>query len=97
MNMIVKVISFLKDTLIYCNSSDYFSDSVIKQMFENICNFISEDKIYKSIDILLDSIKSAKTTNNVKLIFELAVIRIIELDKEKLEETVTQNEISILD
>ena len=66
-------------------------------MFDNMCNLVSEEKIYKSIDILLDSIKSAKTTNDVKLIFELAVIRIIELDKEKLEKTVTQNEIPILE
>jgi len=91
------LISFLKDTLMYCNSSDYFNDNANKQMFDNMCNLVSEEKIYKSIDILLDSIKSAKTTNNVKLIFELAVIRIIELDKEKLEKTVTQNEIPILE
>lgn len=91
------LISFLKDTLIYCNSSDYFNNSASKQMFDNMCNLVSEEKIYKSIDILLDSIKSAKTTNDVKLIFELAVIRIIELDKEKLEKTVTQNEIPILE
>ena len=91
------LISFLKDTLIYCNSSDYFNNSTSKQMFDNMCNLVSEEKIYKSIDILLDSIKSAKTTNDVKLIFELAVIRIIELDKEKLEKTVTQNEIPILE
>lgn len=91
------LIAFLKDTLIYYNSSDYFKDNNTKHMFDNLCDAVSEDKIYRSIDILLDSIKSAKATNNVKLIFELAVIRIIEIDKEKCKNEITQNEVPVLE
>ncbi len=91
------IIEFLKNTLIYYNSSNYFSDTDEKKMYENICNLVTENQIYKSIEILLDSLKNSKTTNNVKLIFELAVIKIFEAIKER-ESNVNKNiELPILE
>ena len=79
------IVEFLKNVLINYNCSEYFSNLEQKDMYSNICDKAQEEKIYKMIDILLDSIKSSKTTNNVKLIFELAIIKIIELEsKEKV-------------
>lgn len=88
--IIENTIEFLKNTLIYLNSSDYFNNEEEKKMYEDFCNKVNEDKIYNSIDILLDSIKSSKNTANVKLIFELAIIKITEINKEnvKIEETI---------
>ena len=83
------IVEFLKNVLINYNCSEYFSNLEQKDMYSNICDKAQEEKIYKMIDILLDSIKSSKTTNNVKLIFELAIIKIIELEeKVKTEEKV---------
>ncbi|MBQ2947000.1 MAG: DNA polymerase III subunit gamma/tau [Bacilli bacterium] len=89
--IIETIIEFLKNTLIYCNSSSYFDSEDLKQLYSNICNLITEEQIYKSIEILLDAIKSSKQTNNVKLIFELSIIKIIELKKEKI---IVQNQIN---
>ena len=75
-------IDFLKNTLIYYNSSEYFENEEKKKLYSNICDLINEEQIYKTIEILLDSIKSSKNTNNIKLIFELSIIKIIELKKE---------------
>ncbi len=77
------IIDYLKNTLIYYNSSDYFKSEEEKQMYAKTCNLINEEQIYKSIDILLDSIKTSKNNNNIRLIFELAIIKIIELIKDK--------------
>ena len=77
------IIEFLKNILIYYNSSEYFDDEENKKLYSKMCNLIDEEKIYSYIEILLDSIKSSKNTNNVKLIFELSIIKIIELQKEK--------------
>ena len=85
------IVEFLKNVLINYNCSEYFNSLEQKDMYSNICNKTQEEKIYKMIEILLDSIKSSKTTNNVKLIFELAIIKIIELEskeKVKIEEKV---------
>ena len=71
-------IEFLKNTLIYYNCSDYFNDATEKETYKKLSNLVSEERIYKTIEMLLDSIKSSKTTNNIKLIFELAIIKIIE-------------------
>ncbi len=73
-----EIIEFLKNVLIYCNSSDYFCDEE-KKYYEEILNLISEKNIYTIIEILLEKIKSIKLTNNVKLVFELSIIKIIEL------------------
>ena len=93
------VIEFLKNTLIYCNSSEYFENEEKKKLYSNICNLITEEQIYKTIEILLDAIKSSKTTNNIKLIFELSIIKIIELKKEKItvQNQVIEKEVPILE
>ena len=92
------VVEFLKNVLINYNCSEYFENGEEKQLYSNICEKTSEDKIYKMIEILLDSIKSSKTTNNVKIIFELSIIKIIELDN-KIQENkvVKQVEIPVLE
>ena len=80
-------IELLKNTLIYFNSSDYFNNKNEKDLYESLSNRVSEEQIYKTIEILLDSIKSSKTTNNTKLVFELAIIKIIEnLNKKEIKE-----------
>ena len=93
------VIEFLKNTLIYCNSSEYFENEEKKKLYSNICNLITEEQIYKTIEILLDAIKSSKNTNNIKLIFELSIIKIIELKKEKItvQNQVIEKEVPILE
>jgi len=48
------------------------------------------------IEIILESIKLSKNTNNVRLIFELAIIKIIEIEQIK-EEKLEVNEIPILE
>ena len=97
--IIETIIEFLKNTLIYYNSSEYFDNEEKKKLYSNICDLITEEQIYKTIEILLDSIKSSKNTNNVKLIFELSIIKIVELKKEKViaQKQVVEHEIPILE
>ena len=97
--IIETIIDFLKNTLIYFNSSEYFDNEEKKKLYSKTCDLITEDQIYKTIEILLDSIKSSKTTNNVKLIFELSIIKIIELTKEKVvvQKIEKQSEIPVLE
>ena len=97
--IIETMIEFLKNTLIYYNSSEYFNDDDNKKLYDNMCNLIDEDKIYNTIEILLDSIKSSKNTNNIKLIFELSIIKILSLKQEKVivQKNVIESEIPILE
>jgi len=97
--IIETIIEFLKNTLIYYNSSEYFDNEEKKKLYSNICDLNSEEQIYKTIEILLDSIKSSKNTNNIKLIFELSIIKIVELKKEKsiIKQQVIEKEIPILE
>ena len=85
-------IDFLKNALIYYNSSDYFNKEE-KNMYDKLCKKVTEEKIYKSIDILLEAIKSSKNTNNIKLLFELSIIKIIELNR--LKESIKNSQIEI--
>ena len=65
-------------------------------MYEEMCNIVKEEDIYSSIEILLDSIKNSKNTNNTRLICELAMIKIFEL-KNKKNIIEPQKEIPILE
>lgn len=94
------IVEFLKNVLINYNCSEYFDNLEQKNMYSDICDKTKEEKIYKMIEILLDAIKSSKTTNNIKLIFELAIIKIIELESRETKKTeikVEKKEIPILE
>ncbi len=94
--IIENTIEFLKNTLIYFNNSSYFDNDIEKLMYEEMCNIVKEEDIYSSIEILLDSIKNSKNTNNTRLICELAMIKIFEL-KNKKNIIEPQKEIPILE
>lgn len=90
------VIEFLKNVLINYNCSKYFEEKEENEYYSSICSSTTEDKIYKMIEILLEATKSSKTTNNIKLIFELSIIKIIELDnKNESKNEIKQEQISI--
>ena len=97
--IVENTIEFLKNTLIFSNSSDYFNDEKEKQMYDKICNMVGEKQIYDSIEFLLEAIKLSKNTNNIKLMFELSIIKIIELKTSKKESSNSkeQKEEKILD
>lgn len=83
--IIEDTIEFLKNSLIFYNISNYFNDEKQKQMYGKICDIVEEKQIYDSIEILLEAIKLSKNTNNTKLMFELSIIKIIELKAQKNE------------
>lgn len=92
------LIEFLKNTLIYYNSVEYFKDENLTKMYSEVCELVGDDEIYKMIEILIDSIKLTKTSNNTRLIFELAIIKIIEfLSSEKLSTKVKSEEYSLIE
>lgn len=73
--IIEQIIEFIKNTLIYFNDSNYFNEED-KKLYNKIASKVNEIKLYESIDILLDTLKSSKNTNNIKLLIELAIIRL---------------------
>ncbi len=77
------IVDFLKNVLINYNCSEYFELLEQKNIYTNICNITTEKNIYDMIEIFLSAIKNGKTTNNLKLVFELSIIKILELGKNK--------------
>lgn len=78
LNKIVDLlIEFLKNTLIFLNSSDFFENENDKKNYETICSIYEENIIYSMIEILLET--SNNKTGNARLLLELAVIKIFSL------------------
>ena len=73
--IVEQIIEFIKNTLIYFNDSNYFEEED-KKIYSKIVTEVEEQKLYDTIEILLDVLKSSKNTNNVKLLLELAIIKI---------------------
>ena len=71
--IIEQLIEYIKNTLIYLNDSDFFKD---KENYSKLVEITTESKLYETIEILLDTLKSSKNTNNIKLLLELAIIKI---------------------
>lgn len=92
------IVDFIKNTLIYYNSSSYFIDEKAKQMYGKILKLTTDDVLYRSIDILLESLRSTRSTYNIKLTFELGIIKIYQLfQKNKTISQENEPEIAIFD
>ena len=72
-----QIIEFLKNLLIYSNCSDYFEDQERKKIYEETLKEISEEKIYYYIDNFLETVKNIKAANNIRLVLELSIIKIL--------------------
>jgi len=95
--IIESIINFLKNLLIYYNVSSYFKDESQKQMYDNLCKKIDESRIYEFIDILLNTINSAKNTNNVKLLFELCIIKMLDKNDNIISQNISQKNIQVIE
>ena len=73
--IVEQIIEFIKNVLIYLNDSNYFEEEE-KKLYSKIVEIIQENKLYDTIEILLDVLKSNKSTNNIKLLLELAIIKL---------------------
>lgn len=85
------IIDFLKNTLIYLNSSDFFEVESEKNNYASICELFDEKTLYDIIEILL--IANASKNNNVKLSLELSILKIFSLFNKSTVEVVQQEEI----
>ena len=94
--IIETIIIFLKNVLIFENCSDFFDENK-KKIYLDVANLISEDKLYQMIDIFLDTVKSTKNASNIRLSIELAIIKIIELEKKRKEEKNPESKIEIIE
>lgn len=94
--IIEQIIEFIKNTLIYFNDSNYFNEED-KKIYNKIANKVNEIKLYESIDILLDTLKSSKNTNNIKLLIELAIIRLNKKQNVVIETIKKENSIPIIE
>lgn len=94
--IIENIIIFLKNVLIFENCSDFFTENE-KKLYLDVANLISENKLYQIIDIFLDTVKSTKNASNIRLSLELAIIKIIELDKNNQEEIKVEPQIEVIE
>ncbi|MDO4963109.1 MAG: DNA polymerase III subunit gamma/tau [bacterium] len=72
-----EIINFLKNTLIFFNDSTYFSSKEDSKRHNELLEYVDDEKIYLTIDLLLDSLKSFKTAADSKLLFELSIIKLL--------------------
>ena len=87
------IIDFLKNTLIYLNSSDFFDNENEKNNYSKICELFDEKTMYEMIEILL----SANNTknNNIRLLLELGVIKIFALFNQTVDLSKEEKEIEV--
>ena len=71
------IIDFLKNTLIYLNSSDFFDNENEKNNYSTVCELFDEKTMYDMIEILLNA--NSSKNNNIRLLLELGIIKIFAL------------------
>ena len=71
------MIDFLKNTLIYLNSSDFFDNENEKKNYSTVCELFDEKIMYDMIEILLNA--NSSKNNNIRLLLELGIIKIFAL------------------
>lgn len=73
-----EIITFMRNTLLYKNAKEYFIGiNGDTDIYEEISREITTTEILRYIEILNNTILEMKTTNNTKLLLELAIIQMI--------------------
>ena len=72
-----EIIEYLKNLLIYINTNAKTKQS---EMFDSIKNLTDTDKLYELIKNLSNAILEMKKSNNVKILFEIEIIKNISIE-----------------
>lgn len=84
-----EIITFMRNILLYKNAKEYFCTiNNNTDIYEEISSEIKTAEILNYIEILNSTILEMKTTNNPKLLLELAIIKMINEEKEEKVKTV---------
>ena len=74
-----EVIYYLRNIILYQNAPDYFKESGEEKIYKELSNKIDTEKAIKLIQIFNENAYILKQNSNQKLIFELSIIRSIQL------------------
>ena len=77
-----EIILYFRNILIFKNANEYFKNNNIDNIYSEIANEISNEKLDKFIEILLDTVYKIKKTNNTKLLVEICLIKLMDLENQ---------------
>lgn len=95
--LIEELINYLRNILLYKEAPNYFKTKTQNmENYEKISKKIKTNQLFQYIEILNKYSFEMKNTNNSKLLFELALIKIISIEnsEKKVENTETKSEIT---
>ncbi len=78
LKLVEEMILFFKNILILKKIPDFLSDDKVS-IYSNFIDYYSDERLLDIIDILNKSISNMKSFNNSRLVFELSLIKIINL------------------
>ena len=90
-----EIILYFRNILIFKNANEYFKNNNIDNIYSEIANEISNEKLDKFIEILLDTVYKIKKTNNTKLLVEICLIKLMDLENQNKVSTEIINKDSI--
>ena len=90
-----EIILYFRNVLIFKNANEYFKNNNIDNIYSQIANEISNEKLDKFIEILLDTVYKIKKTNNTKLLVEICLIKLMDLENQNKVSTEIINKDSI--
>lgn len=78
--IVQEVIEELKNEILYCNASEYFGKE--DEFYKNIEKKVNNTQIYRYVHQLSGLISEMKNTSNSKILFEIEIIKLMELSEE---------------
>ena len=85
-----ELILFYKNILLIKKIPNYFNDEVNKLYFEFL-DYIDDEKLISIINELNNTFFNIKNTNNSRLLFELSILKIIDIQNNNINKTNEQN------
>ena len=90
LKLIEELILFYKNILLIKKIPNYFNDEVNKLYFEFL-DYIDDEKLISIINELNNTFFNIKNTNNSRLLFELSILKILDIQNNNINKTNQQN------
>ena len=92
--LLEELILYLRNVLIYKITPTYFNDQEnVKDLYDEISKKVDTKECLERIDIFNNAINQMKNSNNPKLLFELAIIKIINDEESVTKTQIKQNSV----
>ncbi len=91
LKIVDEMILYFRNVLLKLTAKDYFNEKINSNLYDEVADKVTKEEVIKYINILIETTNQLKKTGDMKLLFEINIIKMLEKE-ENIEKNINKIE-----